>query len=99
MPNLWSEYQDAVASNDAERAFVIATKLMDTGTGLELPVEAPPLPTLANWRAARPNIQVLQLAIVLRSTSPSLAYLSDYLLVYVDEGDGISVLLPRTERG
>ena len=96
MPNLWAEYQDAVTRNDAARAFIIATRLMDVGASRELPAEAQPLPTLETWLASRPNITIAPAAVTLRSTSPSLAYLSNYLLVYVDEGEGISVLLPKS---
>lgn len=92
---LWKQFTDAIAANDAVTAFEHAADLkgrLDAG-------EPPPSPirpiTLVAWLAGRPEVGTRPGAVIVNSTEPSLYRLSSHLVVSQDLGENTTVLVPR----
>ena len=92
---LWAQFTAAVLSNNSRTAYDVAATLKGRLDAGDEPPRNMPRPTWGDWIAAHPEVITVPGAITARSTDPSLLGLSDYLVIHQDEGDGISVLIPR----
>lgn len=91
---VWDEFKIAGLNNRPSDALIAARQLIQLSQFEPLPVEAQ-LQTLAAWKADNPGVPQVGGSVVLRSLAPALAALSNYMLVYQDVGEGISVLIPK----
>lgn len=94
MQDVWAEFKAAGVANRPSDALIAARQLLLLSQFEPLPEEAK-LPTLAAWRADNPGTQQVGGSVTLRSLASALAHLSDYMLVYQDIGEGVSILLPK----
>jgi len=90
----WNAFKQAVANRNPNLALGLAKQLDDE---MRASGQRPPdlrKRTLAEWSADNPNSVLPVASKVVRSLDPELRHLLDYLLVAVDEGEGISLLVP-----
>jgi hypothetical protein len=92
----WSALKGAINSNKPTLVMRIAAQLADEmrasgGRPAEM-VDR----TLAAWAVDNPTAILPVAAKIVRSLDPELRHLVDYMLMAVDEGEGLSLLVPKS---
>src|SRR3972149_6251066 len=92
----WATLKGAMRGNNPTLVLRVAAQLADEmrASG-QKPAEMRDR-TLAEWTTDNPTAILPVAAKIVRSLDPELRHLSDYLLMSVDEGGGLSLLVPKS---